>query len=345
MNVRPEDLEARLARSLDPLYVVHGDEPLIALECADAVRAAARRQGIDERVTFVVEQHFKWDAVLAANASMGLFGERRLVDLRIPSGKPGVEGAKALEAYVARTNPDNVTLVTLPRMDRATQASSWFAALAGRATVVAVQPVEREALPRWIAARLARQNQKAAPETLAFLADLCEGNLLAARQEIEKLALLLPEGVLEHDAVEAAVADVARYDVFAASEAWLAGDAARVVRVLAVVRAEGEGPQLAVWALGEDLHAIGAIHAMTRDGAPLAVALRNARVWGRRQQAMERAVRRLRDEDVVRLLAALARIDALSKGLGRGDAWDELVALALALAGSPAHPLLAESRW
>jgi DNA polymerase-3 subunit delta len=343
VNVRPDDLEARLAQSLAPLYVVHGDEPLIALECGDAVRAAAKRRGIDERVTFVVEQHFKWDPVLAANASMGLFGEQRLVDLRIPSGKPGVEGSKALEAYAANLNPDNVTLVTLPRLDKAAQASAWFTALAEHAVVVAVQPLERDALPRWIAGRLARQRQKAAPGTLAFLAQLCEGNLLAARQEIEKLALLLPEGALDHDAVEAAVADVARFDVFGASEAWLQGDATRAVRILVALQAEGDGPQLAIWSLGEDLHAIAAIHAMTRDGTPLAGALRNARVWGKRQQAMEKAVRRIGADEVVPLLAALARIDALSKGIGRGNAWDELTALALAIAGKPAHPLLAAS--
>jgi DNA polymerase-3 subunit delta len=341
VNVRPDDLATRLAKELAPLYVVHGDEPLVALESGDAIRAAARQRGIEERETFVVEPHFRWDALLAANASLGLFGGRRFIDLRIPSGKPGVEGAKALEAYAADPNPDNVTLVTLPRLDKAAQGSAWFTALTARAVVVAVQPLDREALPRWIAARLARQRQKASPETLAFLADLCEGNLLAARQEIEKLALLLPEGELDHAAVEQAVADVARYDVFAASEAWLAGDAARCVRILIALQAEGDGPQLAIWSLGEDLHALAAVQAMTRDGTPTPVALRNARVWGKRQPAMERAARRLRATEVAQHLASLARIDALSKGIGRGDAWDEVIALALAMAGKPAHPPVA----
>lgn len=343
MNVRPEDLEQRLAQSLAPLYVIHGDEPLIALECGDAVRAAARRHGIEERETFIVEQHFRWDALRAVNASMGLFGGRKLVDLRIPSGKPGVDGAKALEACAADPNPDNVTLVTLPRLDRTAQNSAWFTALTARAAVVAVQPVERDALPRWIAARLARQKQQATPETLAFLADLCEGNLLAAKQEIEKLALLLPEGPLAQEAVEAVVADVARYDVFAASEAWLLGDAARAVRILVALQAEGDGPQLALWALGEDLHAIAAVQSMMRDGTPLASAVRNARVWGKRQGAIEKAVRRIDGGEVVRLVSALSRIDALSKGIGRGDAWDEVVALAMAIAGRPARPLLARA--
>lgn len=339
MNVRPDDLAAHLARKLEPLYVVHGDELLFALEAGDAIRAAARSAGADERDVLVVEPGFKWDAFIATNANASLFGDRKLVDLRIPSGKPGMEGAKALEAYAANPNPDNVTLITLPRLDKATQASAWFAALAETGVIVSVQPLDREALPRWIAGRLARQKQKASPETLAFLADHCEGNLLAARQEIEKLALLLPEGPLAHDAVEAAVADVARYDVFAASEAWLCGDAARALRVLSVLEAQGDGPQLALWTLGEDLHALAAVHAMTRDGMPMAVALRNARVWGKRQSALERAVRRVTPGTVERLLAGLAMVDALSKGIGRGNAWDELAVLAMELAGTPSRPL------
>ena len=339
MNLRPDDLPAHLGRSLAPLYVVHGDEPLLALEAGDAVRAAARRAGIEDREVLIVEQHFRWDTFLAANASLGLFGSRRLVDLRIPSGKPGIEGGKALEAFAARPSLDNVTLVTLPRLDRAGQSSAWFTALAASAVVVAVEPLAREALPRWIAARLARQKQTAAPETLALLADTCEGNLLAARQEIEQLALLLPEGALDHATVEATVADVARYDVFAASEAWLAGDAARALRVLSVLEGSGDGPQLAIWALSEDLHAIAAVQSMASSGTPIAVALRNARVWGKRQAAMERAVRRVSAQALQTMLGALARLDALSKGLGRGNAWDDVAALAMAIAGQPCRPV------
>jgi DNA polymerase-3 subunit delta len=340
VNLRSDDLAARLARKLEPLYVVHGDEPLLALEAGDAIRAAARAAGVEEREVLVVEPGFDWGAFIGANANLGLFGGRRFVDLRIPTGKPGIEGAKALESYAARPNPDNVTLITLPRLDRAAQGSAWFSALTEAAVAIAVQPLERDALPRWIATRLARQKQRAGPQTLAFLADHCEGNLLAARQEIEKLALLVPEGELEHEAVEAAVADVARYDVFSASEAWLAGDATRALRVLSVLEAEGDGPQLAIWAIGEDLHAIAAAHAMTRTGTPVAVALRNLRVWGKRQAALERALKRVSAGAAERMLASLARIDALSKGLGAGSAWDELAALAAQLAGKPARPLI-----
>jgi DNA polymerase III subunit delta len=335
VQVRADDLRAHLQRGLQPLYVIHGDEPLLALEAGDAIRAAARASGIVEREVLVVEPGFKWDVFLGANANGSLFGERKLVDLRIPTGKPGSEGGKALEAYVARPNPDNITLVSLPKLDRATQSSAWFEALSSAGAIVAVYPVERDALPDFIAARLARQDQRASPETLAFLAEHCEGNLLAARQEIEKLALLLPSGALAHDDVAQAVADVARYDVFQLSEAWLAGDAPRALRILAIQRAEGDAPIQAIWQLSEDIHALAAVHTMVRSGTPLPSAIRNARVWGKRQAALEQAVKRVAPAALPALLLALARLDALAKGIGRGDAWDELAGAAMALCGKP----------
>jgi DNA polymerase-3 subunit delta len=290
----------------------------------------------------IAEQHFKWDGFLNANANLGLFAQRKLIDLRIPSGKPGVEGAKALESYVANLNPDNVTLVTLPRMDRAAQASAWFTSLTRVAVVVAVQPLERAALPPFIAARLARQGQEASRETLALLAEQGEGNLLAVRQEVEKLALLLPAGKLDHDAVEAAIADVARFDVFALSEAWLAGDLARALRILTALRGESDPLTLVIWQLAADVHAIASVHAQMRAGTPLSGAIRNARVWGKRQSALERAVRRLNSADLQPLYGQLARLDALAKGIGRGNPWDELATAVLALAGKPILPMTAK---
>jgi DNA polymerase-3 subunit delta len=339
VRLKHDDLARHLRDGVKPLYVVHGDEPLLALEAGDAIRAAARDAGVAERDILVVEPGFRWDAFLGANANASLFGERKFVDLRIPSGKPGVEGGKALEAFATNPNPDNVTLVTLPRLDRATQSSAWFSALDAAGAVVAVHPVEREALPGWISARLANQRQRAARETLTFLAENCEGNLLAARQEIDKLALLLPEGELDHDAVENAVADVSRFDIFQLSEAWLAGDAARAVRILRALQAEGDAPTLAIWQLSEDVHALAAVATMVRGGTPVASAVRSARVWGRRQSALERAAQRVAPVLIPSLLTAIARLDALAKGIGRGNAWDELATTALALAGKPALPL------
>ena len=342
MILRQNQLAAHLERTLAPVYVVHGDEPLLAIEAGDAIRAAARKAGFDERNVLVVEKGFDWDAFRAANANLGLFGARKLVDLRVPSGKPGVDGAKALEASAASvctSNPDSVLLVTLPKLDRTAQSSGWFTALADAGVAIPVFALERSELPDWIAARLARQRQRASADTLEFLADRCEGNLFAAQQEIAKLGLLLPEGELSHEAIERAVTDVARYDVAQLSEAWLAGDAVRALRIISVLEAEGEGLPLLLWQMGEDLHALAAISDATAAGTHPAVALRNARVWGRRQGAMERAVKRVSAGAVASMLRALSRLDAMSKGIGTGNAWDELRGLSLALAGRPALPL------
>ncbi len=335
MELRLNQLAAHLERKLAPLYVIHGDEPLFAIEAGDAIRAAARRAGCEEREVLVADPAFRWDAFLAANANLGLFGARKMVDLRIPSGKPGTEGAKALEAYARSPNPDHLTLVTLPKLERSAQQSAWFAALSAAGVVVAVYPLDRGELPAWIAARLARARQRASPETLAFLADRCEGNLLAARQEIEKLALLLPEGELAHDAVLHAVADVARYDVFDLSEACLGGDAARALKIIAALEAEGEGLPLLLWQVGEDVHALAAVLEAAAAGTPVGAAVRSVRVWGRRQAALERAARRVQPAAIAPMLRALAALDALAKGLGRGNGWDELRTLAMALAGRP----------
>jgi len=335
VQIRLPQLAGHLARGLGPLYVVHGDEPLLAMEAGDLVRAAARAAGFEEREVLVAEHGFKWDAFAAANRNLGLFGARRLIDLRIPSGKPGVDGARVLEDCAANPHSDTLTLVTLPRLDRAAQSSAWFAAMEQGGTVVAIQPVEREELPRWLAARLARQNQRASADTLQFLADTTEGNLLAATQEVEKLGLLLPEGQLDPDAVLHATADVARFDVFQLSEAGLAGDAARALRILAALEAQGEGVPLLIWQLGEDLHALSSVMAATASGTPLASAVRGARVWGKRQAALERAVQRLEPAAIAPLLLRLARLDALAKGIGPGSVWNEIADLVLALAGRP----------
>lgn len=344
MQLRYDALAGRLARKVASLYVVHGDEPLLVQETADAIRAAAHRVGCGEREVFVADTHFRWENLLAAGASIGLFSARRLIDLRIPSGKPGAEGASALVRYAAHLGPDDVTLVTLPRLDRAAQGSEWFSALSGAGVCIAAPTLERAELPAWIAERLARYGQRMESETLAFLADRCEGNLVAAQQEIEKLALLLPQGMLAHDDVERAVADVARYDVRDLSEAWLAGDAVRTLRIVAVLRDAAEPVTLALWQLAEDARAIAAVHDALEGGAPIAAALRAARAWGRRQATLERASSRVSTNIAMALLRDMAGIDALAKGHGNGDPWDALVSAALALCGRPMPPALRDRR-
>jgi DNA polymerase-3 subunit delta len=332
-TLRSEQLDAHLARELRALYVVHGDEPLLALEAADAIRARARKDGFSERVVLVAERGFAWGELHASGASRSLFGDRRLIELRLPSGKPGIDGAAAIEAYCADLPPDMLTLVTLPRLDRAGQSSAWFGALEAKGVTVNVYPVERTRLPDWIAARLARHKQRAAAATLQFLADSVEGNLLAAHQEIQKLSLLLPPGEIEFDAVREAVLNVARYDAQKLAEAMLAGERARLARMLEGLRGEGEAPPRLLWILAEEIRAVARVQQGLAASRPLPDLMREARVWGNARQALVGiAARKLKRTALLAALEHAARIDRMIKGVAKGDAWDELLQLGLRFA-------------
>ncbi len=332
--LRLEQLEAHLARELRSLYVIHGDEALLALEAADAIRSRARAGGFSERVVLAAERGFHWGELGASVASRSLFGDKKLIELRLVSGKPGNDGAEAIEAFCARLPPDALGIVTLPRLDKAGQASSWFKALERQGTVVNVYPVERARLPEWIAARLARQKQRANTETLQFLADCVEGNLLAAHQEIQKLALLLPAGELDFDAVREAVMNVARYDALKLTEAMLSGERARLARMLDGLRGEGEAPPRVLWILAEEIRAICRVQNGVAAGRPLADVLREARVWGgARQTLVGRAAKKLPRAALLAALEHAAKVDRVVKGIVKGDAWDELLQLGLRFAG------------
>jgi DNA polymerase-3 subunit delta len=331
--LRLEHLEGQLGRELRPLYVVHGDEPLLSMEAADAIRARARSRGFSERVVLTAERGFQWGELAASGASLSLFGEKKLIELRLPSGKPGNDGAAAIEAFCAKLPPEMLTLVMLPRLDRAGQTSGWFQALEAKGVVVNVFPVERARLPEWIAARLAREKRRARPETLQFLADCVEGNLIAAHQEIQKLALLLPEGEMSFDAVREAVLNVARYDAQKLAEAAIAGERVRLGRMVAGLRGEGEAPPRVLWILAEEIRAIARVQSGIAAGRAPAEVLREARVWGdTRQTLVSRAARTLPRGALLSALGHAARIDRVIKGVEKGDAWDELLQLCLRLA-------------
>src|SRR3954471_20995601 len=232
MILRPEALDGQLAKGVAPLYVITSDEHLLALEAADKIRRSARANGFSERDVLTVERSFKWGELLAANQSQSLFGDKKLIELRIPTGKPGKDGGQALQQYAGALSPDNLTIITLPKLDWATQKAAWVASLQQASVFIDIPLVERTQLPNWLGARLAAQKQSANRECLDFIADRVEGNLLAAHQEIQKLALLYPEGKLSFEQVSDAVLNVARYDVFKLNEAMLSGDAARLVRML-----------------------------------------------------------------------------------------------------------------
>ncbi|HMO45472.1 MAG TPA: DNA polymerase III subunit delta [Rubrivivax sp.] len=341
MQVRAEQLPALLQRGCKPLYLVYGDEPLLAQEAGDAIRAAARAAGYAERKVFNVSgAHFDWSGVIGAAQEMSLFAPRQLIEIRIPSGKPGKDGSEALQRYVEHLSDDVLTLVQCPRLDGQQTKSAWFAALDAAGISVRVEPVGRAALPGWIAQRLALQQQRVADgeegqRTLAFFADRVEGNLLAAHQEVQKLALLHPAGVLGFEQVEAAVLNVARYDVFKLGEAVLAGRVARALRMLDGLRAEGEAAVLVHWTLAEDIRALKRVHDALAEGRPLPLALREARVWGQREKLFERALPLLTPPVLDQLVHAASICDGLVKGLKHPDwptePWDALRRLVLML--------------
>ncbi|HNK52979.1 MAG TPA: DNA polymerase III subunit delta, partial [Ottowia sp.] len=343
MQLAAAQLARHLQQGLRPLYVLHGDEALLVQEAADAIRATARAQGHTERsVHTVAGAHFDWGAVLAAGSSLSLFADRQLVEIRIPSGKPGKDGSAALQqlAEAAPGNDGVLTLVLLPRLDKATRTSAWFAALDGAGVTVQIDGIERAALPLWLAQRLAAQGQRVAAgeegqRTLAFFADRVEGNLLAAHQEISKLALLHPPGELSWAQVEAAVLNVARYDVFKLSEAVLGGQPARVQRMLDGLQAEGEAEVLVHWALAEDIRALQRVRDALDAGKPLPMALREHRIWGPRERLFERVLPRLSAATASRLLHSAHVVDGIVKGLKAPDwphdGWQALHRLAMQL--------------
>jgi DNA polymerase-3 subunit delta len=343
MQLAPGQLNAHLQKGLRSLYTVHGDEALLVQEAADAIRTAARAQGFTERTSHTVAgAHFDWSEVLAAGGSLSLFADKQIVELRIPSGKPGKEGSAAIQqlAQASHGNDSTLTIVMLPKLDKMTRSGAWFAALEGSGVTIQVEPVERAALPAWIAQRLQAQGQRVTAgetgqRTLQFFADRVEGNLLAAFQEIQKLGLLYPQGELSLEQVESAVLNVARYDVFKLSQAVLGGQVARVQRMLDGLEAEGEAAVLVHYTLAEDIRLLKRVKDAMGAGRPLPMALREQRVWGERERLFERVLPRLSATALDHLLHGAHQVDGIVKGLKQpdwpADGWQALHRLALDL--------------
>jgi DNA polymerase-3 subunit delta len=341
MQLALPQLSAHLEKGLRSLYTLHGDEALLVQEAADAIRAKARSQGYSERSVHVVSgAHFDWSEVLAAGGSMSLFADKQLLEIRIPTGKPGKEGSPMIQqlAQTAEGNDSTLTLFLLPRLDAATKKGAWFGALEQYGVTLQIDSLERAQLPQWIAQRLKQQGQSVAAgqegqSCLQFFADRVEGNLLAAHQEIQKLGLLYPQGELSQAQVESAVLNVARYDVFKLSEAVLAGQVARVQRMLDGLQAEGEAAVLVHYTLAEDIRALKRVKDAMAEGKPLPMALREQRIWGAREKLFERVLPRLSSTRLAQLLQNAHQVDGIVKGLKVADwptdPWQALQRLAL----------------
>ncbi|HYW58444.1 MAG TPA: DNA polymerase III subunit delta [Polaromonas sp.] len=330
MQLASAQLSEHLKRGLKSLYTLHGDEPLLVQEFADALRSAAREQGYTERTVHTVAgAHFDWSEVLASGGSLSLFADKQIVEIRIPSGKPGKDGSAALQQIAERAQGDDstLTLILLPRLDSITTKGAWFGALESFGTTVKFDAIDRRSLPPWIAQRLQIQGQRVAAgeegqRTLQFFADRVEGNLLAAHQEIQKLGLLYPaqEGaVLSFEQVEQAVLNVARYDVFKLSEAVLGGQTLRVQRMIDGLQSEGESEVLVHWALAEDIRSMKRVKDAIRAGRPMPMALRENRVWGIKEKLFERVLPQIGDTTLANLLHAAHKVDGIVKGLKQPD--------------------------
>jgi DNA polymerase III subunit delta len=341
VQVRAEALDAHLEKSLASLYVIASDEHLLAMETADRIRKKARSTGFSEREVLIVDRYFKWGELTSTQQSMSLFGDKKLIELRIPTGKPGKEGGQALQDYAAHcaaaaAADDTLTLITLPKLDWAAQKSAWVTALQRAAVYIDIPVVERPQLANWIGQRLAAQGQSADKLSLDFMVERVEGNLLAAHQEIRKLGLLYPEGRLSAEQVQDAVLNVARYDVFKLSEAMLSGDVARLVRMLEGLKGEGEALPLVLWAVTEEIRILLKLKLGVNDGRPLAQLMKDYRIWGPRERLIPNAIARVTLSTLQTAMHEAAQIDKLIKGLRArafaGDPWDALLQLAMQIA-------------
>jgi DNA polymerase-3 subunit delta len=324
-----------------PLYIFTGDEPLLMMEVMDQLRSTARKLGFTDREVMMQERGFDWSALMNAGQTMSLFGDKRWVELRIPTGKPGRDGADALKQFAAQIasqkdsadGPDTVVCIVLPRLDGKTKTSAWFSALDDVGMAIQIDTLDRSHLPQWIAGRLKKQGQEveAGPEgqrALEFIADQVEGNLIAAHQEILKLDLLYPGGKLTEEQIRSSILKVARYNVFELTEAMLAGDLPRLNRMLDGLKGEGEPLVLILWSVTEELRLLSKLKAASDAGESVQQLMRANRIWGNKERLYPAAIRRVQALKLRRAMQVAAGLDRQSKGLHAAelpaDPWDGL---------------------
>ena len=338
MNLTPQQISQHLSNGLKPLYVLTGDEPLSQRECLDAIRTQARQQGVDERTSLTVDRYFNWGQIAEFGQAMSLFASQRLLEINIPTGKPGLDGSKVLQALANQALPDTITVIILPKIDWRDAKSAWYMALQQHSIFIELHEVGPAQLPQWIANRLAVQKQSTDAETLSFMANQVEGNLLAAHQEIQKLGLLYPAGAIAGEDVRAAVLNVSRFDAVQLGEAVLTGDVDRTVRILEGLKDEGAQAVVVmnplIWAITPLLKVK---QAATR-GENLNAAMKNAKLYYEKEAFARRVLPRLSLKQLQAALLKLADIDKISKGMMQGDAWLEITRLCFGLAKITARP-------
>jgi DNA polymerase III subunit delta len=331
--ISADQLSHALKRGLAPVYFVYGEELLLVEESCRAIREAAHAAGYHERQVLTVEGGFDWNGLFSSTQSLSLFSERRLIELRLPTGKPGEAGAKILAEIAAQPPADTIFVVSCGKLEKQTREAKWARALEAAGVAVAVYPLEATQWPAWIRRRMEMKGLMPGPGVVELLAHLMEGNLLACAQEIDKLAMLFGAGEVGLDDIEGNLGDNARYNVFALVDASLRGEPAAVERILNRLRGEGVEPVLILWALAREARELAQMAAMVAAGQPVTRVLDARRVWAKRKPLVSAALKRLSREATQDLLRRAARTDRVLKGRGRGDVWQELQCLALGMSG------------
>jgi DNA polymerase-3 subunit delta len=335
MRLRPEQLAAHLKQRLAPIYLIHGDEPLLINESSDAIRRAARQQDYDEREILSVDTGFDWNLLLFTANSGSLFASRRLLELRLGNSKPGDAGSKAFQAYCKRVPDDIILLVICGKLDQSSQRSRWFMALDQIGVTIQTWPVDARQLPGWIETRMRRKGLQPTAEAVALLASRVEGNLLAAAQEIDKLFLLYGHTRLDAGQLLTAVNDSARYSIYDLADTALGGEAVRAVRILDSLHVEGTDPVLILWALQREIRLLLRIRFAIDKGLTPAKALNQHKVWEKRKPLLSASLKRLPAARLQQLLQHCAHLDRVIKGVEQGQPWNDLLMISLELAGQP----------
>ena len=334
MKINANQLTGHLQQALLPCYLVSGDEPLLVQEAVDQLRAAARRQGFTERELHVSGQGFDWSMLKTGGANLSLFAEKRIIELRVPTGKPGKEGSAAIVDLVATANEDTLILVTAPKLDRSSQSAAWVKAIDKCGGFLQIWPVSERDLPGWIAKRMRDAGLRPEKEAVRMIADRVEGNLLAAQQEIEKLCLLHSDGEITLEDVADAVVNSSRYDVYKLTDAAVAGNAPRALKILGGLRNEGVEPVIVAWALTRELRMLAGIRASQDRGVDLGTAMRKSGVWQNRQGLVRSCIGRHDTAGLYRLLQKAGQTDAAAKGQLAGDPWQLAMETVLGLAAA-----------
>jgi DNA polymerase-3 subunit delta len=334
MRIKPDQLNATLQKGLLPIYFISGDEPLQLGELADAIRKTAKQAGFENREILSAETGFEWRQLAFAADSMSIFADKKIIDLRIPSGTPGAEGAKALSNYCDRLPEDTLLLITAGKVAGSSLKSKWLEALDKKGVVILVWPLEGQDLLRWLEQRMHQRGLSTDTEGLRILASRIEGNLLAAAQEIEKLYVLYGTGKLSSQQIFDVVADSSRYDVFKLMDCVLAANVSRILKVLSGLRSEGIAPPIVLWALTRDARLLIKIKLALSQGQNKDLVFKNNQIWDKRKQLVSNALNRLSDHDLNEVLVLSAKADRQIKGQEQGDVWEILLAICLKFAST-----------